>query len=103
LALDLEEVDTVLSTHLHIDHGGELPAFFNARALTRTDPSRTDGAGLLAISLDSPQTKIVDEEGLVVEEIAMHHGDCPSVAYRISYQGVVVVFSGDRDASGCRI
>jgi ribonuclease BN (tRNA processing enzyme) len=35
----------------------------------------------------------------VVEEIATHHDDCPSVAYRISYKGVVVVFSGDMDAS----
>jgi hypothetical protein len=43
--------------------------------------------------------KIVDEDGLVVEEIATHHGDCPSVAYRISYHSVVVVFSGDMDAS----
>jgi ribonuclease BN (tRNA processing enzyme) len=53
----------------------------------------------LAIGLDSARTKIVDEGGLVVEEIATHHDDCPSVAYRISYKGVVVVFSGDMDAS----
>ena len=53
----------------------------------------------LAISLDSPRTKIVDDDGLIVEEIVTHHGDCPSVAYRISYKGVVVVFSGDMDAS----
>jgi ribonuclease BN (tRNA processing enzyme) len=36
---------------------------------------------------------------LVTEEIATHHGDCPSVAYRISNKGVVAVFSGDMDAS----
>jgi len=53
----------------------------------------------LAINLDSPLTKIVDENGLVVEEIATHHGDCPSVAYRISYKNEVLVFSGDMDAS----
>ena len=41
----------------------------------------------------------MDEDGLVVEEIATHHGDCPSVAYRISYKGSAVVFSGDMDAS----
>src|SRR5215471_7365914 len=34
LGIDLEKVDTVLLTHLHIDHSGDLPAFFNARALT---------------------------------------------------------------------
>jgi len=128
----------VLLTHLHIDHSGDLPAFFNARALTSDGPITyrvfgPDGAGLfpktsrfvdllvgergafayqktfgapetftvrdLAISLDSPRMKIVDEGGLVVEEIATHHGDCPSVAYRITYKGVAVVFSGDMDAS----
>jgi ribonuclease BN (tRNA processing enzyme) len=138
LGLDLDKVDTVLLTHLHIDHSSDLPAFFNARALTSDGPIKyrvfgPDGAGLfpktsrfvdllvgekgafayqktfgaaetftirdLAISLDSPRTKIVDDDGLVVEETATHHGDCPSVAYRISYQGVVVVFSGDMDAS----
>jgi ribonuclease BN (tRNA processing enzyme) len=139
LSLNLDKVDTVLLTHLHIDHSGDLAAFFNARALTSDGPITyrvfgPDGAGLfpktsrfvnllvgedgafayqktfgahesfvvhdLAISLDSARTKIVDDEdGLVVEEIATHHGDCPSVAYRISYNGVVVVFSGDMDAS----
>jgi ribonuclease BN (tRNA processing enzyme) len=138
LHLDLDKVDTVLLTHLHIDHSGDLAAFFNARALASDGPISyrifgPDGAGLfpktsqfvnllvgeggafayqktfgahesftvrdLAISLDSARTKILDEDGLVVEEIATHHGDCPSVAYRISYKGVVVVFSGDMDAS----
>jgi ribonuclease BN (tRNA processing enzyme) len=138
LNLDLEKVDIVLLTHLHIDHSSDLPALFNARGLTSDGPITyrvfgPDGAGLfpktsrfidllvgdngafayqktfgaresftvrdLAISLDSARAKIVDEDGLVVEEIATHHGDCPSVAYRISYKGVVVVFSGDMDAS----
>jgi ribonuclease BN (tRNA processing enzyme) len=138
LELELEKVDTVLLTHLHIDHSADLAAFFNARALTSDGPIQyrifgPDGAGLfpktsrfvdllvgkggafayqktfgaresftvrdLGIHLDSPRTKIVDEDGLIVEEIATHHGDCPSVAYRISYHGEVVVFSGDMDAS----
>jgi ribonuclease BN (tRNA processing enzyme) len=138
LDLDLEKVDTVLLTHLHIDHSADLAAFFNARALTSDGPITyrifgPDGAGLfpktsrfvdllvgsngafayqktfgaaetfavrdLPITLDSPRPKIMDEDGLVVEEIATHHDDCPAVAYRISYKGVVVVFSGDMDAS----
>jgi ribonuclease BN (tRNA processing enzyme) len=138
LDLDLANVDTVLLTHLHIDHSGDLAAFFNARALTSDGPIvyrifGPDGAGLfpktsrfvdllvgnggafayqktfgadesfkvrdLAITLESARTKIVDENGLVVEEIATHHGDCPAVAYRISYKAAVVVFSGDMDAS----
>src|ERR1700726_2853406 len=138
LQLDLQKVDTVLLTHLHIDHSGDLAAFFNARALTSDGPIAyrvfgPDGAGLfpktsrfvdlligsggafayqktfganetfsvrdLAIHLDSARTKIVDEDGLQIEEIATHHDDCPAIAYRISYQGVAVVFSGDMDAS----
>jgi len=138
LGLDLDAVDIVLLTHLHIDHSGDLAAFFNARGLTSDGPITynifgPDGAGQfpktsrfvdlmvgdggafayqktfgadekfavhdLAINLDSPQTKIVDERGLVIEEIATHHGDCPSVAYRLSYKGSTIVFSGDMDAS----
>src|SRR5271165_1699939 len=38
LGLDLDDADTVLLTHLHIDHSGDLPAFFNARALTSDGP-----------------------------------------------------------------
>jgi ribonuclease BN (tRNA processing enzyme) len=38
LNVDLENVDTVLLTHLHIDHSGDLAAFFNARALTADAP-----------------------------------------------------------------
>lgn len=138
LEMDLGKVDIVLLTHLHIDHSADLPAFFNARALTSDEPisyrvfgpdgallfpktsrfvdllvgkdgafvyQRTFGAREtfdvrdLAIQLNSAQTRIVDDNGLVVEEIATHHGDCPSVAYRISYKGRSVVFSGDMDAS----
>ncbi|MGC2803486.1 MAG: MBL fold metallo-hydrolase [Candidatus Acidiferrum sp.] len=139
LELDMEKVDTVLLTHLHIDHSGDLGAFFNDRALTSDGPISyrifgPDGAGLfpktsrfvdllvgdggafayqktfgadesftvrdLPVSLHSPLNKIVtDKDGLEVDEIATHHGDCPSVAYRISYKGVTVVFSGDMDAS----
>src|SRR5262249_30132193 len=138
LEMDLESVDIVLLTHLHIDHSADLPAFFNARALTSDGPISyrvfgPDGALLfpktsrfvdllvgkdgafvyqrtfgacenfdvrdLTIRLNSAQTRIVDDNGLVVEEVATHHGDCPSVAYRISYKGRSVVFSGDMDAS----
>src|SRR6266403_6412969 len=51
LEMDLEQVDIVLLTHLHIDHSGDLAAFFNARALTSDGPIQyrvfgPDGAGL---------------------------------------------------------
>jgi ribonuclease BN (tRNA processing enzyme) len=138
LEMNLERVDTVLLTHLHIDHSEDLAAFFNARALTSDGPITyrifgPEGGGLfpatsrfvdllvgaggafayqktfgapeafevrdLATRLESPQARIVEEGGLVVAEIATHHGDCPSVAYRISLGGATVVISGDMDAS----
>jgi ribonuclease BN (tRNA processing enzyme) len=138
LHVDLQQVDIVLLTHLHIDHSADLAAFFNARALVSDGPIKyrvfgPDGAGLfpktsrfvdllvgdngafpyqktfgtqetfsvrdLAIDLNTSVTKILDENDLIVEEIATHHGDCPSVAYRITYHGRSVVFSGDMDAS----
>src|ERR1700756_5565690 len=114
LRLDLENVNTVLLTHLHIDHSADLAAFFNARALTSDRPIEyhifgPDGAGLfpktsrfvdllvgadgafayqktfgaretfsvrdLAIRLDSTRTKVVDDDGLIVEEMATPHRD----------------------------
>ena len=35
--LSLEDVDTVLLTHLHVDHAGGLPGLFKARAVSGTD------------------------------------------------------------------
>src|SRR5580704_13710363 len=51
LNIDLRKVETVLLTHLHIDHSGDLPAFFNTRALTADGPISysiygPDGRGL---------------------------------------------------------
>ena len=34
MSIDLDQVDTILLTHLHIDHTGDLPGFFLARSLT---------------------------------------------------------------------
>ena len=53
----------------------------------------------LPVALDSPESEIVSEGDLRVKEIATHHGDCPSVAYRVEYQGKSITFSGDMDAS----
>jgi len=53
----------------------------------------------LATGLDSPAREIVVDGDLRVREIATHHGDCPSVAYRIDSGRESVAFSGDMDAS----
>jgi len=139
LNVNLEQVDTMLLTHLHIDHTGDLPGFFKARTLTaealriRFAVFGPEGAGLfpsttnfvnllfgekgawayqktfgaeetiettdLPIQLDSGERILVNRDGLQIRSIATHHGDCPSVAYRIDYQGQSIVFSGDMDVS----
>jgi ribonuclease BN (tRNA processing enzyme) len=139
LNVDLDRVDTVLLTHLHIDHTGDLPGFFLARSLTVSASStrfnvfgpagrgsfpntsrlldllfekggaweyqKTFGADEtihtvdLPTDLATPESQISDEDGLRITAIATHHGDCPSVAYRVDYKGESIAFSGDMDAS----
>jgi ribonuclease BN (tRNA processing enzyme) len=138
LGLDLDKMDIVLLTHLHIDHTADLPAVLNERALNASDPIHFKifgpaGSGLfppttkfihllfdsgsiyeyqktfgadeslettdLPITLDSSEKEIVQEGNLHISEIATHHGDCPSVAYRITYKDASVTFAGDMDAS----
>jgi ribonuclease BN (tRNA processing enzyme) len=139
LKLDLDQVDTVLLSHLHIDHTGDLPGFFKARTLTARAPAirfavfgpagqgvfpsttrflnllfekggaweyqKTFGAdeeirGVdLRVELNSPLSQIADANGLRITAIATHHGDCPSVAYRVDYNQESIAFSGDMDAS----
>jgi len=38
---------------------------------------------------------IVDENGLVIKEIAIDHFEAPAVAYRIEYKGHSIVYTGD--------
>jgi ribonuclease BN (tRNA processing enzyme) len=139
LNLDLDHVDTVLLTHLHIDHTGDLPGFFLARTLTARAQSigfnvfGPAGAGAfpgttkflnllfekggaweyqkdfgsdetirgtdLPIDLNAPISQLVDADGLRITAIATHHGDCPSIAYRVDYANESIAFSGDMDAS----
>jgi len=43
---------------------------------------------------------ILKENGLLIRAIAGHHGDAPTVIYRIDYAGKSITFSGDIDAKG---
>jgi ribonuclease BN (tRNA processing enzyme) len=138
LNLDLDKMDVVLLTHLHIDHSADLPSVFNARSLSADDPityhvfgpdaggefpSTTkflhlifDRGGIyqyqrgfgvdetidgkdLPTALNTPETEIFSAGDLHIHEIATHHGDCPSVGYRIDFKDESITFSGDMDAS----
>jgi ribonuclease BN (tRNA processing enzyme) len=43
---------------------------------------------------------LLSEHGLTLSAITGHHGDAPSVVYRIDYRGRSITFSGDIDAAG---
>jgi len=142
----LSDTDIVLLTHLHIDHVGEIPGLFKARAVSASGPiifnvwgpTGSPGKGEDAyfpgtrqflqllfgpkgafaylndfaapITLhghDIPASfehaaplEILKQDGLRVTAIAGHHGDAPSVIYRIEHSGKSVTFSGDIDAQG---
>jgi ribonuclease BN (tRNA processing enzyme) len=148
--ISLANTDTVLLTHLHIDHAGELPGLFKARAVASSGPIVFDlwgptgspgghqgayfpstsqltqllfgpkGAYAYLRDFSSPMTirahdipaplektrapselqPILNRGGLSIIAIAGHHGDAPSVIYRIEHGGRSVTFSGDIDWEG---
>jgi ribonuclease BN (tRNA processing enzyme) len=142
----LADTDIVLLTHLHIDHAGEIPGLFKARAVSGSGPIVFDvwgptgspgkgedayfpstreflsllfgprGAFAYLNDFAAPITvhghdvpaslentaprQILKQGGLIITAIAGHHGDAPSVIYRIEHAGRSVTFSGDIDAQG---
>lgn len=66
------------------------PDFNDHETLIPTDLTR---------DLSKPPSVIYEEGALQISAVATHHGDCPSVAYRVNYAGASVTFSGDLDAS----
>jgi ribonuclease BN (tRNA processing enzyme) len=142
--VDLGQVDTVLLTHLHVDHAGELAGLIKARLVAeRRDlefsifgppgspgghgnarfPSTrqfvdllfgargafsylSDFAGHLTLHAHDvargaeARVLLRADRGLVISASTGHHGDAPSVIYRIDYRGRSVTFSGDIDAAG---
>ena len=144
--VSLESLDTVLLTHLHVDHAAELPGIIKARAVSAAGPIQFDVYGpagraaqgeaaafpsterfmtllfgpqgvfaylkdfaapvtFTVVNLPRPGSGgepavIRSRNDLAISAIAGHHGDAPSIIYRIDYHGQSLVFSGDIDASG---
>ena len=148
--VSLGDTDIVLLTHLHIDHAGEIPGLFKARAVSGSGPivfnvwgptgSKAVGedayfpgtreflrllfgpkgafaylndfaapitlhahdipAPLERAPLENAPLQILKQRGLTITAIAGHHGDAPSVIYRVEHAGKSVTFSGDIDAQG---
>lgn len=143
----LADVGLVLLTHLHIDHAGELPGLFKARAVSSAGPIEfhvwgpsgsprggqnayfpstrdlmqllfapkgayaylRDFAAPMTIHAHDIQTRprnaeartiLKQDDDVSITAIAGHHGDAPSVIYRIEHAGRSVTFSGDIDAAG---
>jgi ribonuclease BN (tRNA processing enzyme) len=142
----LSDTDIVLLTHLHIDHAGEIPGMFKARAVSGSGPivfnvwgpTGSPGKGEdayfpstreflhllfgpkgafaylndfaapitlhghdIPASLENAAPRqILKQGGMVITAIAGHHGDAPSVIYRVDHSGKSITFSGDIDALG---
>jgi ribonuclease BN (tRNA processing enzyme) len=61
MQIDLDRVDTILLTHLHIDHTGDLPGFFKARTLTASASAiRFNVFGPAGAGLFPSTTKLLD-------------------------------------------
>jgi ribonuclease BN (tRNA processing enzyme) len=137
--VDLSALDTVLLTHLHVDHSAELPAFVKTRVLDAEGPVRMRVLGPTGSALfpstvafvdglfgprglyrylrdfgadlkvtgenvpaklgDAPRTVNLSG-GITVTGQAIHHGDTPAVAFRVTVGGRAIVFAGDIDPSG---
>jgi ribonuclease BN (tRNA processing enzyme) len=142
----LADTDIVLLTHLHIDHAGEIPGLFKARAVSGSGPIvfnvwgpagsarkgedayfpstreflrllfgptgafaylndfaapiTLHGHDVPASLVNAAPRQIFKQGGVMITAIAGHHGDAPSVIYRIEHAGRSVTFSGDIDAQG---
>jgi ribonuclease BN (tRNA processing enzyme) len=142
----LSDTDIVLLTHLHIDHAGEIPGLFKARAVSGSGPivfnvwgpAGSPGKGenayfpstreflrllfgpkgafaylndfaapitlhghdVAAALENAAPRQIFKQRGLIITALAGHHGDAPSVIYRVEHAGRSVTFSGDIDAQG---
>ncbi len=137
--VDLSALDTVLLTHLHVDHSAELPGFVKNRGLDGNGTVRMRVLGPTGNALFPATTVFVDglfgprglyrylrdfgsemrvtgedvpaklgdrprtvtlADGMTVTGQAIHHGDTPAVAFRVSVGAQSIVFAGDIDASG---
>jgi len=132
---NIEDLQLILLTHLHIDHTSDLPAILKARSFT--DRNQTlpiygpfgnkfmpdtenfidrlfstgkgaweimgkylDGSANFQIKAHTVTksrevVSLFNENNISVEAVTVHHGDIPSIAYRINIGSKSITFSGD--------
>lgn len=114
--VDLTNVDTILLTHLHVDHAGDLAGVVKARDVSSNDPLVFTivgpGANPPYPSTDDfvkhlfgdvfgylPKFRNPIEfrntPGPGISSTPVDHDDVPALAYRIDYKGHAVVVTGD--------
>jgi len=161
--VNLRALDTVLLSHLHIDHTGDLSAVIktiyfhnNAAGTARTAPIHVYGPGANGatfpgtditqypatttytddhyampngverylnifakaisggrsdfnyaahdlnsiVSSATIEEVLTTDDGVLIEAIAVDHGPVPALAFRVSYKGYVIVYSGDTKSTG---
>jgi len=90
LDLDLDALDTVLLTHLHVDHAGELPGFVKARDLARNALTRFRIVGPDGDQLYPSTSRFIDRL----------FGDQGAFAYLPSFSGELRFSVTDLPTSG---
>jgi ribonuclease BN (tRNA processing enzyme) len=60
LHLDISDLDTILLTHLHIDHTADVPSFLKARAMTETRPIQFTIIGPAGLGLYPSTSRFVE-------------------------------------------
>lgn len=104
--VSLAALDTVLLTHLHVDHAAELPGIVKARAVSATHPIHFDVYGPAGHPAEANGAPFPSTREFMTLLFGAHGAFAylkdfsAPVSFDVDYAGRSVVFSGDVDAHG---